>query len=104
MDAESKAIDKGLYVAGWVGTGPTGVIVTTMNGAFAVAKTICDDILSNQVDTHVLKPVLSVKDRRVVSWEGWKEIDKAEIAAGHLKGKPREKIVDIDLMLKTAGV
>lgn len=57
-DNESSLTEPGLYVAGWLGTGPTGVILTTMNGAFSVAKTICDDIAANVIDTASKNPDL----------------------------------------------
>lgn len=102
---ESKTVKPGLYVAGWLGTGPTGVILTTMNGAFAVAKTICDDIVANKFDISSLKPGFEPgQDKEVVTWEGWRRIDQAESEAGKSKGKPREKITSIPEMLRIAGV
>ncbi|CAD7013389.1 unnamed protein product [Ceratitis capitata] len=92
-DATSKSVDKGLYVAGWLGTGPTGVILTTMNGAFGVAKTLCDDIISNEVDTSSSKAGSEAKQYgRVVTWSHWHRINQAEIKAGERLGKPREKL------------
>ena len=101
-----KSIDKGLYVAGWLGTGPTGVILSTMNGAFSVAKTICDDILAKQVETHSKKAGIEtvLKSQAIVTWQGWQKIDQEECKRGSLVGKPREKIIKIDEMLKVAGV
>uniref|UniRef100_A0A034W9E0 NADPH:adrenodoxin oxidoreductase, mitochondrial n=1 Tax=Bactrocera dorsalis TaxID=27457 RepID=A0A034W9E0_BACDO len=104
-DAVSKTVDPGIYVAGWLGTGPTGVILTTMNGAFTVAKTICDDILSNELDTSTAKAGLDTKQlQRVVTWRHWQRIDEAETQAGKVLGKPREKFVDVEEMLKVAGL
>ncbi|KAH8407521.1 hypothetical protein KR222_004827, partial [Zaprionus bogoriensis] len=101
---EAQTVEPGLYVAGWLGTGPTGVILTTMNGAFAVAKTICDDIAANAFDVSSAKPGFEPGSRRIVSWEGWRRIDQAESEAGKAKGKPREKITSIPEMLRIAGV
>lgn len=99
-------VEKGLYVAGWLGTGPTGVILTTMNVAFSVAKTICDDIAAKNVDIDGSKPGLDelLKDKPVVTWKGWEKIDAEETKRGQVVGKPREKIVKIDEMLQIAGV
>ncbi|XP_017068942.1 NADPH:adrenodoxin oxidoreductase, mitochondrial [Drosophila eugracilis] len=101
---DSGKVDPGLYVAGWLGTGPTGVIVTTMNGAFAVAKSICDDITTKIVDTTSMKPGYDTVGKRVVSWDGWRRINEFECEVGKSKGKPREKIVSIENMLQVAGV
>ncbi|EDW02330.1 GH21932 [Drosophila grimshawi] len=103
-DNSSKSVEPGLYVAGWLGTGPTGVILTTMNGAFAVAKTICDDIAAKSFDTDALKPGFEPANKSVVTWSGWNRIDQYERAVGKAKGKPREKIVTIQEMLRIAGV
>ncbi|XP_017960924.1 NADPH:adrenodoxin oxidoreductase, mitochondrial [Drosophila navojoa] len=103
-EGDGNSVEPGLYVAGWLGTGPTGVILTTMNGAFAVAKTICDDIAANAFDTASTKPGFDVANKRIVTWEGWLRIDQKECEAGKAKGKLREKIVDVEQMLRIAGV
>lgn len=41
--------------------------------------------------------------RGAVDWEGYKRIDEEEVARGCLKGKPREKIVDVAEMLDIAN-
>ena len=104
MDRDTKKIDNGVYVAGWLGTGPTGVILTTMNVAFSVAKSICDDIHSGSLNTNEAKSGLILKNKRIVTWEHWKRIDQAEQNAGKAKGKPREKLTEIEEMLQIAGL
>lgn len=39
---------------------------------------------------------------QIVDWEGYRKIDRDEVARGVTKGKPREKLVDINEMLKIA--
>ncbi|CAN0521989.1 unnamed protein product, partial [Scytosiphon promiscuus] len=39
---------------------------------------------------------------QIVNWDGYRKIDRDEIARGAAKGKPREKLVDISQMLKIA--
>lgn len=99
---DGERIDRGLYTCGWLATGPTGVILTTMSNAFSVAKTICEDFRSGAIESSERKPGLNgavLKD--VVTWNGWQKIDCAEVAAG--KGvKPREKIIDVTRMLEIA--
>lgn len=102
MTDDDSKFEKGLYVSGWLATGPTGVILTTMNNAFSVAKIICDDFKSGAIDITEKKQGLLPNDlKNSVTWKGWQRIDRAEIAAG--QGiKPREKIVDIKRMLEIA--
>lgn len=89
-------------------TGPTGVILTTMNNSFAVAHTVVEDFQSGAINTDESRPgfdALKIRLNDVVTWEGWQRIDKVEIeAAANVAGKPREKIIDIAKMLEIAIV
>lgn len=102
-------VSKGLYVAGWLGTGPTGVILTTMSNAFEVAEKIIHDLQSenlceeNKNGFNDIKQILENKNVQVVDWKGWKRIDEFEKENGVKRGKPREKIVDIKQMLEIAS-
>ncbi|KAL1517159.1 hypothetical protein ABEB36_000958 [Hypothenemus hampei] len=101
-------VDVGLYTSGWLGTGPVGVILTTMSNAFGVAENIIEDIpKDNLFNTEKpgfsgLNAILKEKNIQIVDWTGWEKIDKYEIAQGEKTGKPREKVVDIKVMLEIA--
>lgn len=97
-------VEQGLYTSGWLATGPTGVILTTMNNSFGVADVICKDIQSGALKSYSGKPGLNLKNSRVVSWQGWEKINKYEVEEGKKLNKPREKIVNIIKMLEIAGV
>uniref|UniRef100_A0A1B6FWF6 NADPH:adrenodoxin oxidoreductase, mitochondrial n=1 Tax=Cuerna arida TaxID=1464854 RepID=A0A1B6FWF6_9HEMI len=97
----------GLYAAGWLATGPVGVILSTMSNAFSVANTINKDLNSGAVDctdckqgsVYILQ-LLSSTGVWTVDFAGWQRIDKIETERGSAVGKPREKIVDIAEMLE----
>lgn len=94
----------GLYVAGWVKTGPTGVIASTMREAFEVAETIIEDYYTDKVDKSNKAGLDGVKDKlnkatRVVEWKDWEKIDKIEQERGKAIGKPRSKITNVEEML-----
>lgn len=101
-------VAKGLYVSGWLATGPTGVILTTMSNAFEVADNILCDIQSedilqeNKEGYTMIEKELRKKNVQVIDWRGWERIDKYEQEQGNKIGKPREKIVDIKKMLDVA--
>lgn len=101
--------DKGLYVSGWLGTGPMGVILTTMSNAFEVAEKIILDINSENLVKEMkggfedIKPILNSRNVQVVRWQDWQKIDKFEQTEGSKSGKPREKIVDLQKMLTIAA-
>ncbi|GFN81068.1 NADPH:adrenodoxin oxidoreductase, mitochondrial [Plakobranchus ocellatus] len=97
--------EKGLYCAGWIRRGPVGVILDTMTDGSETGKVILSDIKSG-----ILGPVSKDKrdvllrslESKVVTFSDWKKIDKAEAEAGEKVGKPREKITDIEQMIKIA--
>lgn len=95
--------ENGLYVSGWLATGPTGVILTTMNNSFGVADLICRDFKNDVIRVKEAKPGLDLSGKEFVTWGGWKAIDAEECQRGQAKGKPREKIVHVDEMLRIAG-
>jgi adrenodoxin-NADP+ reductase len=104
----------GLYCAGWVKRGPTGVIASTMNDAFASADIIAEDWEANvpflntkgmeNTSTGVgwdgVKAEVMANGVRPLNWQDWKVIDRAERERGKKKGKEREKFVSIAEMLK----
>ncbi|CAL7946996.1 unnamed protein product [Xylocopa violacea] len=94
-----------LYAAGWVATGPIGVILTTMTNAFQVGALINKElsITENKPGFTELSKILKQKGIPVVLYNDWKKIDKIECERGQELGKPREKIVDIKEMLEIAS-
>lgn len=99
-----------LYVAGWLGTGPVGVILHTMGNAFQVAKSICEDLKKFGDNPYPAKGgfeeirrELLKTDHIIVDWQGWERIDKYEIEQGRKYGKPREKVCSVEMMLKIAS-
>lgn len=96
---DSNEIDKGLYVAGWLGTGPSGVILTTMNNGFSVAQAIIEDFKDGKIKARNAQGGLDPKKFRSVTWDDWLKIDKIETEKGKGLNKPREKIHSIEEML-----
>lgn len=94
--------EPGLYVSGWLGTGPMGVILTTMNNSYQVAKNVCHDIQTEAIDCTT-KPGLDLtKYTSCITWQDWLKIDKHEINLGMPHGKPREKILRTSEMLEVS--
>ena len=98
-------VDTSLYSAGWVATGPMGVILSTMTNAFQVAKLMMNEINvdTNKSGDYELKNILAKKNVNVVDYKGWEKIDKEECERGKKLNKPREKIVNINEMLQIAS-
>ncbi|KAL9063323.1 MAG: hypothetical protein Q9157_008302 [Trypethelium eluteriae] len=102
----------GLYCAGWVKRGPTGVIASTMEDAFTTADVIVQDwadraLFLDSVEgrTHglgwdELRKVVNKVGLRPTDWSDWKRIDQSEMEMGRLMGKKREKFTSVADMLK----
>ncbi|OBZ86726.1 NADPH:adrenodoxin oxidoreductase, mitochondrial [Choanephora cucurbitarum] len=97
----------GLYTAGWLKRGPTGVIVSTMADAYETADTILDDLKhqkpmlagSSKQGADGLTSLLRERHMVPVSYQDWKKIEAAEFALGKQLGKPREKFSTVQDML-----
>eukprot|EP01041_Mallomonas_annulata_P002098 gene2098-4103_t len=100
----------GLYVSGWLKRGPSGIIGSNITDAKETVCSLLDDITSGKI-REVKEDPLAMHDifyasRHAVDWKGHLLIDAKEREMGSALSppKPREKIVDIDDLLKTACV
>lgn len=75
-----------------------------MNTAFTIADNICQDFKNQVLTPNPDKQGLDYSKFRTVYWQNWQKIDKYEEEEGKKLGKPREKIVEVEKMLKVAGV
>lgn len=99
----------GLYVSGWLKTGPTGVIATTMNSSFDTARSLLDDLSSGAVDVTAERPgsvsiraLLTLRGLKPVTFSDWEKIDHVETRRGEALGRPREKLLTVKEMLDVA--
>ncbi|KAI8961662.1 FAD/NAD(P)-binding domain-containing protein [Daldinia sp. FL1419] len=101
----------GVYCAGWVKRGPTGVIASTMEDAFSTGDAIASDWNSNakflegesSSGWEALRAGVEHGKCRVIQWDDWRKIDKAERERGLLLGKEREKFTSTKEMISAAG-
>lgn len=101
----------GVYCAGWVKRGPTGVIASTMEDAFSTGDAIASDWNSEAPFLHgessagweALRAGVEHGKHKVIQWEGWQKIDKAEKERGLLVGKEREKLTSTAEMIAAAS-
>ena len=96
--------EHGLYCAGWLATGPRGVIVDTMTEAFKVGQTVSSDLKNLTSDCSKegfaqIEPLLAERNVRPVSFGDWERIDESEKKIGEHSGKPREKFTDVPTMM-----
>ena len=96
----------GLYVAGWIKRGPSGVIGTNRADSALTVAHIIKDLMANGgprgKPAQQIRQLLNDRGALRVDFDDWGRIDAAEVSAGALSGKPREKFTAVDEMLAAA--
>ncbi|GIZ37107.1 hypothetical protein CKM354_000056900 [Cercospora kikuchii] len=100
----------GMYCAGWVKRGPTGVIASTLDDAFTTADVIVSDWRKNvkfndgvgekKRGWEDVKKLAENRGLRPINWQDWEKIDAEEVRRGRAKGKEREKCRTAEKMVK----
>ena len=96
---------QGLYTAGWIKRGPTGVIGTNKTCAQETVGCMLEDLhagklLSSDVSSREdLTAFIRSRQPQLVTYEDWKKIDSAEISKGEAENRPRVKFTSVGEML-----
>lgn len=94
-------VGDGIYAAGWIKRGPTGVIGTNKPDGEIAARQIFEDVSDSGKPGHpALAALLAERGVRVVTYDDWKAIEAEEIARAK-PGAPRRKIVTVETMIET---
>ncbi len=96
----------GLYTAGWIKRGPSGIIGTNRACAVESVEMLLEDtnkFASDKPGREALYAILDESNTNYINYPQWEKIDAAEVAAGEPKGKPREKFTRRDEMLAIAS-
>ncbi len=103
---ESGAPIPGLYVAGWIKRGPTGVIGTNKKDAVETVDHLLEDarggVLERPELESSLEELLVERGIEAVMYPGWSAIDTFERARGEEQGRPRVKLATWDELLAAA--
>ena len=104
VDGRVSDLGPGVYCSGWAATGPIGVLASTMNVSFDVAKNILQDIDTQLVKctgngTREALDLLTQRSVQYVTFTDWQKIDQWERRTGEEREKPREKLTNIDDMM-----
>lgn len=95
----------GLYTAGWIKRGPTGVIGTNKTDARQTVDCMIEDLAKGQhlepqaPDTESLLAFIKERQPDYFSYQDWADIDEVEVARGQESGRPRVKFTDVASML-----
>lgn len=105
LDPETTEPLAGMYTAGWIKRGPSGVIGTNKPDAVETVAAMLEDVASGRTFAPGACPerdypaLLHAHGCRCVSFEDWCRIDAAEQARGTCEGRQRAKLASVAEML-----
>ncbi|MGP2438814.1 FAD-dependent oxidoreductase [Streptomyces sp. JW3] len=102
---EGGGVVPGVYVAGWIKRGPTGVIGTNRPCAKETVTSLLADapVLIRAEPPGDPLPALRAEGVRPVPWAGWRAIERAEAELGGRLGRGVVKLPDWESLLRAAG-
>ncbi|EHN09390.1 Ferredoxin--NADP(+) reductase actinobacterial (eukaryote-like) type [Patulibacter medicamentivorans] len=97
----------GVYTAGWIKRGPSGIIGTNKKCAQGTVDALLEDLESGQlpeptVTEDDLPELVAERKPDHVDWSAWSRIDAHEQALGEPQGRPRVKLTRISEMVDVA--
>ena len=96
----------GVYAAGWIKRGPSGVIGTNKKDATETIELLLEDaeagLLPSADRSTTLEHLLEERGVEAVLYGGWEAIDIAERTRGEPLGRPRVKLCSWDELLAAA--
>ncbi|HSL65326.1 MAG TPA: FAD-dependent oxidoreductase [Gaiellaceae bacterium] len=96
----------GVYCAGWIKRGPTGVIGTNKKDATETVALLLEDAREGRLppaEGGDLLELLTGRGASPVLYEGWEAIDAVEKGLGEPQGRPRVKLCSWDELLAAAA-
>jgi len=115
LNADGRVLDPdthrplpGVYAAGWIKRGPSGVIGTNKKCAQETTERLLEDFAAGvlpepSMSSAELFERLRDAGQKVVDYTGWEAIDAHERALGEPHGRPRVKLVSRAELLHRAG-
>ena len=100
-------VEPGVYAAGWIKRGPTGVIGTNKKDAAETVELLLEDAAAGKLPRSAaisadVDALLDASGVRRITYPGWQAIDEVERAAGEKSGRPRVKLCSWDELLDAA--
>jgi len=108
LDTETREPLPGIYAAGWIKRGPSGVIGTNKKCAQETTALLLEDFAAGRLPQPSIGADQLLTELRsrvdVVDYSGWEAIDAHERALGEPAGRPRVKLVRREEQLHRATV
>jgi ferredoxin/flavodoxin---NADP+ reductase len=105
---EGGRVEPGVYCAGWIKRGPTGVIGTNKKDAAETVEHLLEDAAAGRLEPKpdataaAVDALLAERGVEVVEYDGWMAIDEVERAAGEKSGRPRVKLPTWEMLREAA--
>lgn len=98
----------GVYTAGWVKRGPSGVIGTNKRCSLQTVELLVDDYAARRLPSPTgsaqgLDELINRRQPAQVDITGWRRIDAFERRSGRAAGRPRVKLASFEQMLAVHG-
>src|SRR3954471_13706604 len=99
----------GLYVAGWIKRGPSGVIGTNKPDAVETVTAMLEDAATGAVgepaqpEAGAAEALVRARQPDAVTYADWRALDALELANGKSCGRPRLKYTTVQGMLAALG-
>ena len=109
LEPESKKPVTGLYTAGWIKRGPSGVIGTNKPDALETVNCMMEDLANgstlepSEPDPAAAETLVRERKPNFVSWKDWQKLDGIEVGKGKEEGRPRVKFTTVEDMLAALG-
>ncbi|KAG8907514.1 NADPH-adrenodoxin reductase [Tulasnella sp. 403] len=106
VDGSVNEVVRNVYTSGWASHGAKGVLAATMYDAYSVADRLLADHVGGTSEAgtspmnacpdsleSVPEPVTKgLGEKRVITWDTWKQIEREEKRRGLVKGKENERM------------
>ena len=100
---------KGIYTAGWIKRGATGVIGTNKTDSAETTDVMIEDFangifIKSKLTESPIEELLEKKNLNYVSYNKWSLLDKRETEQGQKTGRPRVKYTSIEEIIKAMKI
>ncbi len=109
IDPQSKQPIPGLYTAGWIKRGPSGVIGTNKPDSVETVSLMMEDLQKGSIltppepDASRQEAFVYARQPNVVTFADWLRLDQIEISRGQAQSRPRVKFTRVSEMLQALG-
>ncbi len=105
LDLEKDSPIPGLFTAGWIKRGPSGVIGTNKLDASETVSCMLEDFENGvtlnpeRPDVNAAEEMVRMRQPEYIIFNEWLELDQLEVERGKERDRPRVKFTEIDAML-----